>query len=907
MEAQSQESERGQASQTSQTRLIVSNIDVESERLVRLALGQNEVLEKIATGAPLGEALTDLLRLIEGDTPEMACSILLLDASGIHLRAAAAPSLPPEYSKAIDGAVIGARAGSCGTAAYRREQVIVSDIETDPLWDGYRELARSHGLRACWSTPIFNSNRQVLGTFAMYFMSPGTPDAHQICMIQLAVHVAALAIGKDHRERELARLTNDLKERIKELTVQRRVAQELLIGRPIGQALFDSLVDILPSGWRYPDDCHARIVYGPWNAQSAGFSPGGCELQKEFRTSRGSGTITIAYPREIASRSRPPRSSMDPFFPEERQLMDSIAETITVYLNRAHAEAALEVSEERYRLINLATNDAVWDWDVGAGTLWWNDGVEALFGYPKDEVPTELGWWSDRLHPEDRKRVEESLHEAASTAKHGWLEEYRFRKKDGRYAHVQDRGHVMRDSAGQVIRMIGLMEDITERKRTESKIRDLAYCEPVTQLANRAALQLRVGDAIEAAQRRTHDLALLLLNLNCFRDVNDSLGHQNGDILLRRVAERLRDTVGPRGEVACLGGDEFAVLLPRVVGQAQVDATLEDILTAMEHPVQLGDIPIQIDATLGVALYPSHGTSAETLWQHADVALRTAKEKFETHLFYSSKFDHYDPMRLILLGELRSAIEEGQLALHYQPKIDLRTGRTVGVEALVRWQHSTRGLLFPDTFIPLAERSGLINPLTTAVVTGALRQGALFLGAGLPLDIAVNLSARNLHQAGFARQLLDVVSTMGFPLSRLTLEVTETAIMADPVRAKTVLAELQQTGIHISMDDFGIGHSSLSYLKELPITKMKIDKSFVMDFAQPKNLCVVRSAIDLARNMGLQITAEGVEEESTFLALRDLGCDIGQGYFFSRPLPVDRLTPWLQESPWGIAGKVATD
>jgi EAL domain-containing protein (putative c-di-GMP-specific phosphodiesterase class I) len=225
------------------------------------------------------------------------------------------------------------------------------------------------------------------------------------------------------------------------------------------------------------------------------------------------------------------------------------------------------------------------------------------------------------------------------------------------------------------------------------------------------------------------------------------------------------------------------------------------------------------------------------------------------------------------------------------------------VEALVRWKHPTRGMTFPDTFIPLAERTGLINPLTTWVVEAALRQGVELAQAGLALDLSVNLSARNLHQPGFSQELLKVVRAIGFPLSRLTLELTETAIMADPVRAKTVLGELHDAGIHLSMDDFGIGQSSLTYLKDLPITKMKIDKSFVIGFEQPRNVSIVRSAIDLARNMGLNVTAEGIEDESTYHALRELGCDLGQGYFFSKPLGVVPLTQWLRESPWGIEAK----
>lgn len=861
----------------------------ESLRMLHLGLGQAQILERIATGCPLSETLDALLRFLEKDTPDMLCSVLLVE--GAHLRHAAAPSLPAEYCRAIDGALIGPRAGSCGTAAFRKARVIVSDIETDPLWADYRELVRPHGLRACWSTPIQGDDGNVLGTFAMYFRRVASPESFHQRITQVALHVAAIAISRDRREKELLRVMRALEARVQELTVRRRVAQQLLVDRPVGQELFEEIVQILPSG--FGESAQARIAYGRWTAMSPGFSESPHGLAQSFVTSRGEGRIEIV--RESSASLAPSGS----FTEEQKQLVDSLVETLTVYLNRAHAEEDLAESEERYRLINQATNDAVWDWDLRRGTLWWNDGVEALFGYTRAEVAGSLAWWTERVHEQDRDRVHHSLEAVAASSGNSWREEYRFRRKDGSYAEIQDRGSVMRDASGVAIRMIGMMQDVTETKRAEERIRELAFLDPVTGLQNRAAFQKRVGEAIVEASLAGHELGFLLANLNYFRDINDSLGHQNGDRLLRGVAERIRVAIGDKGELASLGGDEFAILLPRVRDPDEILNMLGKIREALHVPVQLLDIPIKIDATLGAAVYPAHGTVAEVLWQHADVALRTAKEKYEDHRFYSAEIDHYDPARLILIGELRTAIDQGQLLLHYQPKIDLRTGRTIGAEALVRWQHPTRGLIFPDTFIPLAERTGLINPLTTAVVLGALNQGTAFMDAGLPLEMSVNLSARNLHEPGFSARLLALVTDSGFPLSRLTLEVTETAIMAEPVRAKTVLSELHEAGIHLSMDDFGVGQSSLSYLKELPITKMKIDKSFIMDFDQPKNVAVVRSAIDLARNMGLQVTAEGIETEAAYLALREFGCQLGQGYYFSRPLPVPKLLTWLEESPFG--------
>ncbi len=728
-----------------------------SDRLVSLVLAQNRLLELIARGLPLQETLDAMLVYLERDMPGMLCSVLLLD--GTRLRHGAAPSLPDEYCKAIDGSTVGPRAGSCGTAAFRKKQVIVSDIHADPLWEDYRDLAATHGLKACWSTPVLGDNGQVVGTFAMYFREPRSPDREHERMIEVATHVASVAIGKEKRE----------------------------------------------------------------------------------------------------------KSSRD--------------------------------LEERYRLLNLATNDVVWDWDVRLDTLWWGEGLQRLLGYHESEVQNVLSWWVERVHPEDRARVDASL-QAAATRGTNWNEEYRFLRRDGRYADIQDRGHVMHDPSGATVRMIGTMQDITERKQALLLSEYLAYHDPVTRLPNRAALQKELTEAGHRLDSGGADLALVLMNLDYFRDVNDSLGHLNGDRLLQEVASRLRAAVSGNGQVASLGGDEFAILIPRLGPDGDVENALARVHEALHAPVELAGIRIKVEYTLGVALCPRDCKTAEMLWRHADVALRTAKARHEPQCSYDKSFDQYDPSRLALVGELRAAIDAEQLVLHYQPKIDLATGRAMGVEALVRWKHPERGLLFPDTFIPLAERTGLINQLTTWVVAAALRQGVRFAEAGFQLELSVNLSARNLSAPGFASELLRQVSETTFPLEQLTLEITETAIMADPARAKTVLGELRAAGIQLSMDDFGIGQSSLTYLKDLPITKMKIDKSFVIGFDQPRNVAIVRSAIDLARNMGLHVTAEGIEDEATYEALKQLGCDLGQGYFFSKPLSAEAASDWLRASRW---------
>ncbi|MBI2969408.1 MAG: bifunctional diguanylate cyclase/phosphodiesterase, partial [Gammaproteobacteria bacterium] len=423
----------------------------------------------------------------------------------------------------------------------------------------------------------------------------------------------------------------------------------------------------------------------------------------------------------------------------------------------------------------------------------------------------------------------------------------------------------------------------------------------LTGLANRATLRLRLAQAIDKMKIDGHPFALLLMNINNFRVINNTLGHQNGDVLLQEVAKRLREALFESDMVACLGGDEFAILLPRLADKRDIDLVIGKIGGSLRQGFTISSLPINVDVRLGFALYPDHGDSPDLLWRRADVALRAAKELNQTHVFYSPEIDHYDPQRLGLIGGLSAAIDANELVLHYQPKVQLAAGRTIGVEALLRWEHPERGLIYPDSFIPLAERTSLINPLTRWVLADALRQGSAWHQSGLPVEVSVNLSARNLQDPDLGSEILNMARNLRFPLDRLILEITESAIMVDPARAKAVLAQLNDAGISISIDDFGIGQSSLNYLKDLPVRRMKIDKSFVMGYKQKRNAAIVRSAIELGHNLGLTVTAEGVEDEETFESLRGLGCDFAQGYYFSKPLPVDELTIWLRESPWTCA------
>ena len=432
----------------------------------------------------------------------------------------------------------------------------------------------------------------------------------------------------------------------------------------------------------------------------------------------------------------------------------------------------------------------------------------------------------------------------------------------------------------------------------EQQVQYLAYHDTLTGLANRASLRRRLDSVIAESTPQRKPFVLMLINVNRFRDINDTIGHHNGDRLLKEIANRLHESVWESDLVASLGGDEFAVLIPQLARREDINLVVYKIERALYRPFQIASLPINIEASIGVALFPDHGDDADVLWQRADVALRAAKTHVEACCFYSPQIDHYEPQRLTLLGELRGAIDLDQLVLHWQPWVDTRSRRTVGAEALVRWNHPDRGLIYPDHFVPFAEQTGLISAFTTWVLANALRQGHTWHKAGMNLDIAVNISARNLLDPNLGIEIMELARSSRFPLHKLIVEVTESAIMSDPERARIVLEQLHASGIKISIDDFGTGQSSLAYIRNLPVHRIKVDKSFVIGFQEPRNAAIVRSVVELGHQLGLSVTAEGVESDSTLLALGALGCDTVQGYYLSRPAPADKFVSWLSGSSW---------
>ena len=422
--------------------------------------------------------------------------------------------------------------------------------------------------------------------------------------------------------------------------------------------------------------------------------------------------------------------------------------------------------------------------------------------------------------------------------------------------------------------------------------RQQALHDALTGLPNRTLLRQRSDAALDGADAGT--VGLMLIDLDRFKEINDTLGHAYGDVVLQAVADRLRATVRGSDTVARLGGDEFAILLPSVVDEESARQLAVRALAAMEAPIEVDGVSLDVDASIGIALSGAHGDDVESLLQNADIAMYSAKDRGLGVCVYDASLNDHSPERLGLLGQLRRAIDNGELVLHFQPKIALPGARVCGVEALVRWVHPQRGLILPGEFIPLAERTPLIRPLTRYVVDAALEQCARWRDAGRVLGVAVNVSARNLLDEHFVEEVEELLAYWQLPASCLELEVTESAIMADPDRARRILTQLAECGVTLSIDDFGAGYTSLAQLKDLPVHQLKIDRSFVAPMAaDPSNALIVRSVVELGHNLGLTTVAEGVEDEATRDRLESMGCDVAQGYHICRPMAAEQLEQWF--------------
>jgi len=434
--------------------------------------------------------------------------------------------------------------------------------------------------------------------------------------------------------------------------------------------------------------------------------------------------------------------------------------------------------------------------------------------------------------------------------------------------------------------LLPILRRVTTRLRRQVvEIEHQAMHDALTGLPNRTLFNDRVEQALLAARRDGTGFAILLIDLDRFKEINDTLGHQSGDRVLQEVARRLQLKLRESDTVARLGGDEFALLARSATQIEEAMLIAERVHRTLGKPVTLEGLGLELEASIGIALFPDHGDDVDTLMRRADVAMYLSKELHVPTELYTAEKDTYSPSRLRLVSELRRAIKGGEIVVYYQPQAVAADGELCGVEALARWQHPERGLLGPGEFIPLAEHTGLIRPLTLYVLDTALRQVRRWDEQGLALRISVNITGRDLLDTTFPEEVRTLLRRWGIDATRVELEITENTILHDPVRARAVLAQLNELGVRLAIDDFGSGNSSLGYLKRLPVNVLKIDKSFVVNMiADPDDAVIVRSTISLGHNLGLEVVAEGVESEDAWRRLASLNCDTIQGFYLGKPM-----------------------
>ena len=439
-----------------------------------------------------------------------------------------------------------------------------------------------------------------------------------------------------------------------------------------------------------------------------------------------------------------------------------------------------------------------------------------------------------------------------------------------------------------------LQEATNELAAKQAENEHQALHDSLTSLPNRVLFQQRLSEAIDAARVQGGRIAVMLMDLDHFKEINDTLGHHFGDQLLKEVGPRLSTVLREGHVMARLGGDEFGVLLPDLPDDEVAFSVAGRLLEELAHPVAVEGLALDVSASIGIAIYPTHGQNSEALLRRADVAMYSAKETGGGYEVYERDMDRHNPARLTLVSQIRPALEREEFEMYFQPKVRMKDGRVAGAEALIRWNHPERGIVTPDEFIQLVEKTVLLGPMTTYVMEHVMRQWRAWADDGIAIPIAINLSPRSLLDRNLPQEAADLMERFEMPASFLRMELTESFLMSDSGRSNAVLDGLSKAGVALSIDDFGTGYSSLSHLKRLPIDEIKIDRSFVMDMhAGGDDFMIVRATVDLGRNLGLRVVAEGVENRETFDRLADFGCDEAQGYYISRPMPLDEFDRWL--------------
>ena len=582
---------------------------------------------------------------------------------------------------------------------------------------------------------------------------------------------------------------------------------------------------------------------------------------------------------------------------------ESLSRAIQYSVERKRIEEQLRDSEERYALAVTGANDGVWDWNLKTDEAYFSDRWKSMLGWQDGEVADHADTWFDRVHPEDYVTLRRELELHLEGRSEHLENEHRVRHRDGTYRWVLARGIAVRDEGGNATRIAGSLTDINQRKKTEEQLLHDALHDALTQLPNSALFLDRLGMAIaQSKRRRNHLFAVLFFDLDRFKVINDSLGHGLGDRLLIAIARRLLGFLRPGDTVARLGGDEFAILANDIEEPSDATRIAERVQEELARPFDLDGYEVFTAASIGIALSSPTYQKPEELLRDADIAMYRAKHLGKNrHAVFDEAMHKKAVEQLRLETDLRRALDRQEFEVYYQPIVALEEGRIEGFEALVRWIHPERGLVEPDEFIPAAEETGLIVPLGWRVLRSACEQMAEWqreIPATRPLALSVNLSGKQFVQPDLVTRVEKILAETGLTPSTLRLEITESLIMDEADDAVAKLQRLRHLGVQLHIDDFGTGYSSLSYLHRLPTHTIKIDRSFVSRMNDRHQQAeIVQTIVALARNLGMQVAAEGLETAEQLETLRSLHCELGQGFFFSKPLAASDAGELIRQDP----------
>ncbi len=583
--------------------------------------------------------------------------------------------------------------------------------------------------------------------------------------------------------------------------------------------------------------------------------------------------------------------------PEEQGFIDTIAHVVGEWLERSRAEESLRQTTERLLLATQVSGVGVWNWDIVQNTLIWDEQMFSLYGITQDDFSGAYDAWLTSVLPADAPRVEAEIQMALHGEK-DFDTEFRILWPNGTIRNIRTIAAVKRNASGQLLYMVGTNWDITEQMLAQQRIIQLATHDTLTKLPNRALLQDRVTQALVRNLRSREQAAVLFIDLDYFKIINDSLGHDVGDALLQAVAARLVTSVRSEDTVARQGGDEFIVLLPTITSTFDIAVVAQKILGALMLPYQVNDKELYIAGSIGIAIFPDDGKDMSTLLKNSDIAMYHAKESGRNNYqFFSPQLNELAARRHALGNDLRHALERNELLLHFQPVIDTPPpGKLTSMEVLLRWQHPQHGFVPPSEFIPLAEETGMIVPIGEWVLWQACLQIVAWRDQGYDVPkLAINLSARQFREKTLAADIMRIMHETGVEPNCLVLEITESMLVQNVEDVIKTLQQLSALGLEISIDDFGTGYSSLSYLKRYPIHTLKIDRSFVRDIAtDPNDVAIIAAIIAMAHSLKMKVIAEGVETEEQLAFLTQQGCGQFQGYYFSKPLPAAEVESRLQ-------------